>query len=120
MASGKRLPFGDTDKTTGRLDSSMQAKREYRDRDDTEVAVLDALVDRSEDGMTVFELRSRVDVDIDALEDALSSLKSAGLITAEDNGDRTVFIADERVVPDENDDPAEESWLDAIRRKLGF
>ena len=43
----------------------MQAKREYRDRDDTEVAVLDALVDRTEEGMTVFELRTDVEVDIE-------------------------------------------------------
>ena len=46
----------------------MRAKREYRDRDETEVAVLDALADRKDEGMTVFELRSRVDVDIDELE----------------------------------------------------
>ncbi|MEF8883229.1 MAG: DUF6432 family protein, partial [Halapricum sp.] len=50
----------------------MQAKPEYRDRDDTEVAVLDALADRGEDGMTVFELRSHVDLDIDDLESALA------------------------------------------------
>ncbi|WP_232687231.1 DUF6432 family protein [Halobacterium zhouii] len=99
----------------------MHAKREYRDRDDTEVAVLDALVDRSEEGMTVFELRSQVDADIDTLEDALSSLKDENLIDAEENGDRTVFIADDRVVPEgDNDSVEESSWLDAIRRKLGF
>ena len=98
----------------------MHAKREYRDRDDTEVAVLDALVDRSEEGMTVFELRSRVDVSIDDLEDALGALRDDDLITAEDNGDRTVFIADDRVVPDQNGDTVEESWLDAIRRRIGL
>lgn len=98
----------------------MKAKREYRDRDDIEVAVLDALVDRAEDGMTVFELRSRVDVNIDSLEDALGSLKDDALIDAEENGDRTVFIVDDRVIPSEDDEPVKESWFDAIRRKLGF
>jgi predicted transcriptional regulator len=97
----------------------MQAKREYRDRDETEVAVLDALVDRSQDGMTVFELRSRVEADIDTLEDALSSLKDEGLIDAEENGDRTVFTADKRVYP-ENGESTAESWFDAIRRKIGL
>ena len=41
----------------------MRAKPEFRDRDDTEVAVLDALADRRDEGMTVFELRSEVDVE---------------------------------------------------------
>jgi len=53
----------------------MRVKPAYRDRDETEVAVLDALADRREEGMTVFEIRSRVDVDIDRLEDALAELK---------------------------------------------
>ncbi|GAA0309778.1 DUF6432 family protein [Halarchaeum salinum] len=78
----------------------MQAKREFRSRDDTEVAVLDALVDRRDGGMTVFELRSRVDVDIDGLEEALADLKRDGLITAESREDRTLIRPADRVVPD--------------------
>lgn len=98
----------------------MQAKPEYRNRGETEVAVLDALVDRPSEGMTLFELRSHVDADIDELEDALGSLKADDLIDAEENGGRTVFVVDERVLPDPDDHESEESWLDAIRRRFGF
>jgi hypothetical protein len=98
----------------------MQAKREYRDRDETEVAVLDALVDRTNGGMTVFELRSHVEAGIDDLEEALGSLKDDGLIAAEEDGDRTVITVHERVVP-EYDEPADDtSWLDEIRRRIGL
>ncbi|WP_232700445.1 DUF6432 family protein [Halobacterium wangiae] len=98
----------------------MQAKREYRDRDETEVAVLDALVDRTNGGMTVFELRSHVEAGIDDLEEALGSLKDDGLIAAEDDGDRTVITVDERVVPERDEPQDEPSWLDEIRRKIGL
>jgi len=97
----------------------MQARREFRNRDDVQVAVLDALVDRQGEGMTVFELRSHVNADIDEIEDALSALKSDDLIAAEDNDGRTLITVDERVIPggeDENDP----SILDAIRRKIGL
>jgi DNA-binding transcriptional ArsR family regulator len=69
----------------------MRAKPEYRNRDGTEVAVLDALADHPEEGMTVFELRTHVDEDIDTLEDALAALKDDGLIEASENGQRTVI-----------------------------
>ncbi len=90
----------------------MKAKREYRDRDDVEVAVLDALVDRSEEGMTVFELRSRVGRDIDDLEGALAALKDDGLVTAKENGDRTVVLPDERVVPEPGETDGPESFVE--------
>jgi predicted transcriptional regulator len=90
----------------------MQAKPEYRDRDDTEVAVLDALADRGEDGMTVFELRSHVDLDIDDLESALAQLKADDLITANDDDGRTVIVPDESVIgPDLPDDDSPLDWL---------
>ncbi|MFQ3320423.1 MAG: DNA-binding transcriptional ArsR family regulator [Natronomonas sp.] len=100
----------------------MQAKREYRDRDGTQVAVLDALVDRSEEGMTVFELRSGVETDIDDLEAALADLKEAGLITVENDDDQMRIYPDERVVPspdreEENDSP---SFFEQLREKLGL
>jgi predicted transcriptional regulator len=96
----------------------MQAKPEYRDRDDAEVAVLDALADRGAEGMTIFELRSHVDQDIDTIESALAELKSDGLITADDDDNRTVIIPDEDVIgPDE---PEDESVFDQLRRKLPF
>ena len=70
----------------------MQAKREYRDRDETEVTVLDALVDRHEEGMTVLELRSHADAEIDRLEAALGELKEEGLIDVEQEGVRALAV----------------------------
>ncbi|QCC50218.1 DUF6432 family protein [Halapricum salinum] len=96
----------------------MQAKPEYRDRDDAEVAVLDALADRGDEGMTIFELRSHVDQDIDSLESALAELKSDDLITVDDADERTVIIPDEDVIgPDQPDD---DSLFDQLRRKFPF
>lgn len=101
----------------------MQAKGEYRDRADTQVAVLDALVERTEEGMTVFELRSDADVDIDDLEAALSELKEAGLITVENENDPMRIYPDDRVVPDDPQDTEEgddhRSILDRLRDRLG-
>ena len=96
----------------------MKAKREFRDRADTEVAVLDALVDRR-DGMTVFELRSHVAVGIDDLEDALAALKADGLIEVDD-GERTLIKPDDRVVPEPGEQDTEESALGRLRERLGL
>lgn len=99
---------------------ATRAKGKFRDRDDLEVAVLDALVDRGEEGMTVFELRSRVEADIDALEEALAALKADDLIAVED-GDRAVIIPADRVVPDgPTADPEPRSLIDEIRDRLPF
>lgn len=100
----------------------MQANREYRDRDGTEVAVLDALVDRSEGGMTVFELRAVVEVDIDELETALAELKEAGLITVENDDEPMRIYPDERAVPDPGSEEPDgaSSLLDGLRRRLGL
>ncbi|AKH96874.1 DUF6432 family protein [Halanaeroarchaeum sulfurireducens] len=97
----------------------MSIRRELRQRDDVEVTILDALADRREEGMTVFELRSHVDVDIDELERGLANLKSDGLVDAESNGHRTVILVDDRAIPDE---PVTEdaSILDAILERLGL
>lgn len=95
----------------------MRARREFRGRDDTEVAVLDALVDRNDDGMTVFELRAHVDAGIDDLETALGRLKDDDLITAHQRDDRTVITVDERVIPRGDPEPRD-SFLDRIREKL--
>jgi predicted transcriptional regulator len=95
----------------------MRVKPAYRDRDETEVAVLDALADRREEGMTVFEIRSRVDVDIDRLEDALAELKEDDLILVSHENERTVIVPEDGVVgPAAVDD--DESLLDALRRRL--
>lgn len=99
----------------------MAAKPEYRDRDEVEVGVLDALVDRAEDGMTVLELRAAVDADIDRLETALGELKDDDLIRVEQGDSRvTIYPADE-VVPDPGEAPEnDQSLLDAIRDRIGL
>jgi predicted transcriptional regulator len=82
----------------------MRAKPEYRDRDETEVAVLDALAERNGDGMTVLAIRTAVDADIDTLEEALGNLKSDGLIEVNTDGGRTVITVEEHVIgPGETD-----------------
>ncbi len=99
----------------------MKAKREYRDRERTQVAVLDVLVNNIEDGMTVFELRAAVSVEIDDLEDALATLKDDNLIVVERDGRGAVIRPDERVIPDEPDDEEGDSSLgDWIRERFPF
>ncbi len=97
----------------------MRAKREFRDREEVEVAVLDALVDR-QDGMTVFELRSHADVGIDELETALSALKDDGLIQTETEDGRLHIAPDERVVPDPAEENHEQSFFDRLRERFGL
>jgi len=100
----------------------MRARREFRDRPDVEVAVLDALVDRAEEGMTVFEVRAAVDADIDGIEEALASLKSDDLISVQNgDDDRVVILVDDEVVPDPEAAPRDEQGLvDALRDKFGL
>ena len=98
----------------------MRAKRAYRDRGEVEVAVLDALVDRGEEGMTVLELRTAVDADIEAIETALSSLKRDGLIDVDADGGETFLRPDDRVVPDPEDQREEPSFLEWLREQLPF
>jgi DNA-binding transcriptional ArsR family regulator len=99
----------------------MAAKPEYRDRPDVEVALLDALVDRGDEGMTVLELRAAVDADIDAVEEGLSALKEDSLITVESE-ERVRVYAHEKVVPDPEaaTDDGTESLVDAIRDRIGL
>lgn len=98
----------------------MPARRQYRDRDRVEVAILDALVDRHGEGMTVFELRSRVPHDIDEIEAALANLKGADLVEVETGPERLRIYPDERVLPPEDDPDDEDHWLDELRGKLPF
>lgn len=92
----------------------MSVRPEFQSRDRLEVVILEALADRRSDGMTVFELRSHVDRDIDELEAALADLKDDGLIAAEENGGRTVIIVEERVIPDEPVEADEITFIDAL------
>lgn len=96
----------------------MKAKREYRDREEVEVAVLDALVDRNDDGMTVFEIRSRVDVDIDELETALANLKEDELIEANEGDHRTLISPADRVIPDPDEEVEDPTFVDRIIERL--
>lgn len=96
----------------------MRAKREYRNRDETQVSVLDALADRRDEGMTIFELRSRVDADIDELETALADLKDDGLIQANDDGERTVIVPEDHAIGQYDPDD-DQSFLDQIRNWFG-
>ncbi|KTG29655.1 DUF6432 family protein [Haloferax profundi] len=99
----------------------MRARREFRNRRDIEVAVLDALVDRHDEGMTVFELRAAVDADIDTIEDALSALKSENLIVVEEAQQRVLIHPDERVVPDPSEEMKNDATLlDRLRERLGL
>jgi len=98
----------------------MQAKRAFRDRPDTEVAVLDALVDRGEEGMTVLELRAAVDADIDEIEAALSALKDDRLIHVDRDEDAVRLTPADRVVPDPADAGEEDGLLGTIRDRLGL
>jgi ribosome assembly protein YihI (activator of Der GTPase) len=97
----------------------MPARAEFRDRDAVEVEILDALVGRAEDGMTVLELRSHVDADIDRIETALTTLKEEGLIQVEEADERVCLYPDDRVVPDPGENPEEDlGLLDTIRRAI--
>ena len=96
----------------------MQAKGEHRDREEAQVAVLDALAGRADEGMTVFELRSRVEVDIDRLEDALADLKADGLIDVDESDGRTVILPDEDAIgPEETQEPG---LFEELRDRLPF
>ena len=100
----------------------MRARGEFRDRSDVEVAVLDALVDRAEEGMTVFEVRAAVDSDIDEIEEALAALKRDDLIAVENgDDDRVVILVADRVVPDpEEERPEEMGLVEALRDRFGL
>lgn len=98
----------------------MDGRQAPRDREtDEEAAILDALVDRGEEGMTVLELRAFVDADIDAIEEGLTELKRDGLIEVEEGENGPLIKPDERVMPDDDSDD-EGSILDAIRERLPF
>ncbi len=81
--------------------------------------MLDALVDRGREGMTVFEVRSRAQIDIDEVERALSALKQDRLIEIERRGSETVIRPAERVIPDPDADD-EDDIVDRVRDRLPF
>jgi len=98
----------------------MGAKPEYRDRPAVEVSVLDALVDRADEGMTVLELRAVVDSDIDEIERALSSLKSDGLIVVDQTGSTVRIQPLEHVIETNPTPKSDQSLVEALRERLGL
>ena len=99
----------------------MRARREFRNRQEVEVAVLDALVDRAGEGMTVFEVRAAVDTDIDHIEEALAALKRDDLISVENGSEQVTIKVADRVVPDpEAEHHDDQGVLDAIRDRFGL
>lgn len=96
------------------------AERDSRDRGAVEGAVVDALLDRGEEGMTVLELRAAVDADIEAIETALSTLKEEGRIDVSMDGGETVIRPDGDVDSGAAGEPLEPSLLDRLRERLPF
>jgi hypothetical protein len=96
----------------------MPSGPDYRERDETQVAVLDALAERGDEGMTVLELRGRVDADIDDIEGALGVLKDDDLIVVEQSDDRTLLKAADRVTATEPA-PSDQSFFEWLRDRLG-
>jgi len=97
----------------------MDGRRVIRDREAEEAEILDALVDRGEEGMTVLELRAFVDADIDAIEESLTELKRDGLIEVEQADGGPLIKPDERVIPDP-DEGGDRSILEGLRERLPF
>ena len=97
----------------------MDGRRVIRDREAEEAEILDALVDRGEEGMTVLELRAFVDADIDAIEESLTELKRDGLIEVEQADEGPLIKPDERVIPDP-DEGGDRSILEELRERLPF
>lgn len=96
------------------------ARSEFRDRDDVEVSLLDALVAHADDGMTVFDLRATVEADIDRIEAALESLQADDCITVEQVGDTLYIYPADRVVPDPDEEPDESAGVvDRLRELFG-
>jgi len=98
----------------------MALKPEYRDRDDTDVAVLGTLADRPEEGMTIFELRAEVGVDIDTIEESLARLKQDSLIEANNERGQTVILPKTHVLTNGTAAADEDDIADRIRDWFPF
>lgn len=98
----------------------MGVKLEYRNRPAVEVAILEALVDRANEGMTVLELRAAVDADIDRIEAALSALKTDGLITATETNGTVRIHPTETVIADPTETTAESNLFESLRDRFGL
>lgn len=91
-----------------------------RQEDERDAAVLAVLSERPEEGMTIFELRSQVDADIDTIESSLERLKSRDLIETEQADDRLTIRPTEAAMDVADDRTETSSWIDQIRERLPF
>lgn len=98
----------------------MRAKEEHRNREETQVDVLDALADRQETGVTVFDLRAMVDTDIDTLETALAELKTDGLIEVTEEEGKTVIVPKPHAIGNGEVTDEEVDFFERIRRRFPF
>lgn len=101
-------------------EETMRAKPEYRDRDETEVAVLDVLAEHNGDGMSVLAIRAEVDADIDSLEVALERLKSDALIDVNRTNGRTVIAVKDHVVGPGDPGDDGEDLFDSLRDRFSL
>jgi DNA-binding transcriptional ArsR family regulator len=98
----------------------MALKPEYRDRDDTDVAVLGTLADRPEEGMTIFELRAEVEEDIDTIEESLARLKRDHLIEANNERGQTVILPQDHALTNGTGGADEDDIADRVRDWFPF
>lgn len=84
---------------------------------EVDVAVLQALRDRADEGMTIFEVRNRVAADIDRIERALERCKARGLIETDREDDRLVITITDAGV-EAVDGATDVSLVDRIRERL--
>lgn len=89
-------------------------------RDEVELAVLDAVLERGEEGITVLELRSLVDTEIDGIEKALTALKEDELIVVEPTADGAVIRPADHVSADDTASEQPPSLIDRILDRLPF
>lgn len=99
----------------------MSEPKRLRDQDEVKVAIIEALADRSEQGMTIFELRARTDIDIDTLESHLTELKQDRFIKIdESSNDQIVIKPTERALNSTQSNEPSSSLLDELRDRLPF
>lgn len=82
--------------------------------------ILEALFERAEEGMTIFELRNQIEADIDTIESSLERLKDRGLIETERNENRVNIRPTDAALSMIVEDEQEPSFLEQIRERLPF
>lgn len=88
--------------------------------DDADEAILVALLDRKDDGMTIFELRNQVHIDIDTIETSLERLKTRGLIETEYTDSRVTIRPTDAATDVVDVKSSDESFIDRMRERLPF